>query len=37
MFYKENYKVSIIIRFLLHQIIIPKMFMVNTLLRLNIN
>jgi hypothetical protein len=29
---KENYKVVIIIRFLLHQSIVPKMFLVNALL-----
>ena len=32
MFYKENYKVVIIMRFLLHQIIVPKMFLVDALL-----
>jgi len=31
---KENYKVVIIIRFLLHQTIIPKIFLVNTLLNI---
>jgi hypothetical protein len=37
MFCKENYKVVIIMGFLLHQSIVPKMFIVNALLRLNIN
>jgi hypothetical protein len=32
MFYKENYKVFIIIRFLLHQNIVPKMLLVNAFL-----
>jgi hypothetical protein len=32
MFYKENYKVVIIMRFLLHQTIVPKMFLVDALL-----
>jgi hypothetical protein len=32
MFYKENYKVVIIIRFLLHQNIVPKMLLVNAFL-----
>jgi hypothetical protein len=34
---KENYKVVIIIKFLLHQNNVPNMFLVNALLRLNIN
>ena len=36
-FYKENYKVIIIMRFLLLQNIVPKIFLVNTLLRLDVN
>jgi hypothetical protein len=32
MFCKENYKVVIIMRFILHQSIIPKMFMVDAIL-----
>jgi hypothetical protein len=32
MFYKENYKVVIIMRFLLHQNIVPKMLLVNAFL-----
>ena len=32
MFYKENYRVVIIMKFLLHQNIVLKMFQVNTLL-----
>jgi hypothetical protein len=34
MFCKENYKVIIIIGFLLNQSIVPKMFLINALLRL---
>jgi len=37
MFCKENYKVVIIIRFSLHQSIVHKMFLVNSILRLNNN
>jgi hypothetical protein len=32
MFCKENYKVVMIMRFLLHQSIVPKMFLVDSLL-----
>jgi hypothetical protein len=32
MFYKENYKVVIIMRLLLHQNIVPKMLLVNAFL-----
>jgi hypothetical protein len=32
MFYKKNYKVVIIMRFILHQSILPKMFLVDALL-----
>jgi hypothetical protein len=34
MFYKENYKVVIIIRFLLHQSIVSKMSLVDVLLNI---
>jgi hypothetical protein len=37
MFCKENYKVVIIMIFLLHQSIVSKMFLINALLRLDIN
>jgi hypothetical protein len=37
MIYKENYKVIIIMRFLLYKSIIPKIFSVIILLRLDIN
>jgi hypothetical protein len=32
MFYKKNYKVVIVMRFILHQSILPKMFLVDALL-----
>jgi hypothetical protein len=34
MLYKENYKIVIIMRFLLHQSIVPKMFLVDALLNI---
>jgi hypothetical protein len=34
---KRDYKVIIIMRFLVHQSIVPKMFIVNALLTLDIN
>jgi hypothetical protein len=34
MLYKENYKIVIIMRFLLHQNIVPKMFLVDALLNI---
>jgi hypothetical protein len=37
MFCKENYKVVIILIFLLYQSIVSKMFLINALLRLDIN
>jgi hypothetical protein len=37
MFCKENYKVVIILIFLLYQSIVSKTFLINALLRLDIN
>jgi hypothetical protein len=36
-FCKRNYKVVLIIESLLHQSIVPKIFMINALLKLDIN